>query len=240
MNKPHDYIPGDLESVKFRHRREAYHRGLETIQSLGYSTADLIHHFPAFAGHMTLARYFSLYEAYKATLGLAGHIAEIGVFKGASTLLFAKLVEIFEPNSLTQVHGFDWFQGNKPSADEPGIVPGADVESFERLNTLIQAQNLQHVVRIHPLDVTRELDAFFERYSHLQFKLVFLDAGMYDVVKAALPHFWARLNKGGYLLLDQFNFDIAPGETRAVRELLPDASVRTFPQGWMPSAYIVK
>jgi hypothetical protein len=84
------------------------------------------------------------------------------------------------------------------------------------------------------------LSTFFEKYDHLQFKLVFLDAGMYEVVRAALPQFWPRLNKGGYLLLDQFNFDIAPGETRAVREMLPDAQVRTFPHGWMPSAYIIK
>ncbi|MDI3296596.1 class I SAM-dependent methyltransferase [Janthinobacterium tructae] len=240
IKKPHDYIPGELESVKFSHRRESYYQGLEKIKSLGYTTEDFIHHFPAFTGHMTLGRFFSLYEAYKATLGLAGHIAEIGVYKGASTLFFAKMVELFEPNSLTQVHGFDWFQGNQPSASEPGIVPGADVETFERVSALVEAQNLQHVVHIHALDVTRELDAFFEKHSHLQFKLVFLDAGMYEVVKAALPHFWSRLNKGGYLVLDQFNFDIAPGETRAVRELLPDAQVRTFPHGWMPSAYIVK
>lgn len=240
MKKPHDYVPGPLESTKFAHRREGYYEGLERIKSLGYTTEDLLHHFPAFVGHMTLARFLALYEAYKATLGLAGHIAEVGVFRGASTMLFAKLVEIFEPNSLTQVHGFDWFQGNMPSSAESNIVPGADVESLERVTSLVEAQKLQHIVRIHPIDVTKELDAFFEKHSHLQFKLVFLDAGMYEVVRAALPHFWKRLNTGGYLLLDQFNFDIAPGETRAVRELLPDVSVRTFPFGWMPSAYIVK
>src|SRR6185436_4138957 len=101
MKTPHDYIPGQLESSKFAHRREPYYQGLERIKSLGYTTEDFLHHFPAFVGHMTLARTLSLYEAYKATLGLAGHIAEVGVFRGASTLLFAKLVEIFEPNSLT-------------------------------------------------------------------------------------------------------------------------------------------
>jgi hypothetical protein len=40
--------------------------------------------------------------------------------------------------------------------------------------------------------------------------------------------------------LDQFNFDIAPGETQAVKEFMPDAEIRTFPWGWMPTAYIVK
>ena len=240
LKKPHDFIPGQLESQKFSHRKESYYRGLETIKSLGYSFEDLLHHFPAFVGHMTLARFLCLYEAYKSTLGLAGHIAEVGVFRGASTLLFAKLTQLFEPESLTQVHGFDWFKGNQPSKSESGIVPGADAESLERLTSLIEAQQLQHCVRIHALDVATELDAFFSEFPHLQFKLVFLDAGMYSVVKAALPHFWERLNVGGYLILDQYNFEVAPGETAAVREILPDVQVRTFTFGWMPSAYIVK
>jgi predicted O-methyltransferase YrrM len=239
-SKPNDFVPGQLESQKFAQRRESYYRGLEVIKSLGYSVEDLLHHFPAFVGHMTLGRFLCLYEAYKATLGLAGHIAEVGVFRGASTLFFAKLTELLEPGSLTQVHGFDWFRGNRPSASETGIVPGADSESLERITSLINAQGLGHCVRIHVLDVASEIEAFFARFPHLQFKLVFLDAGMYDVVKSALPHFWERLNVGGYLVLDQFNFEIAPGETKAVRELLPDVQVRAFDFGWMPSAYIVK
>jgi predicted O-methyltransferase YrrM len=87
------------------------------------------------------------------------------------------------------------------------------------------------------MDVTKELDAFFEAHPHLRFKIVFLDAGMYEVVKACLPHFWERLNKGGILILDQYNFEVAPGETQAVTEFLKDKEVRTFPYGWMPTAY---
>ncbi len=105
---------------------------------------------------------------------------------------------------------------------------------------MISAQELQHCVRIHVLDVATEIEAFFSRFPHLQFKLVFLDAGMYEVVKAALPYFWERLNVGGYLILDQFNFEVAPGETKAVRDFLPDVQINSFTFGWMPSAYIIK
>lgn len=240
LSKTRDFVPGQLESQKFSHRRQSYYDGLATMKTLGYSFEDLLHHFPAFVGAMTLSRFLCLYEAYKATLGLAGHIAEVGVFRGAGTLFFAKLTELFEPNSFTQVHGFDWFKGNQPSASETGIVPGADSESLERVTALIKAQQLEHCVRIHALDLTKDLDTFFSRFSHLQFKLVFLDAGMYEVVKSVLPRFWERLTVGGYLILDQFNFEVAPGETRAVKELLPDVEIRTFPFSWMPSAYIIK
>ena len=65
-------------------------------------------------------------------------------------------------------------------------------------------------------------------------------AGVYEVVSKSLPYLWERLTAGGIMLFDQYNFDVAPGETRAVREFLPHAKVRTFPNGWMPNAYIVK
>jgi hypothetical protein len=240
MKKKMDYVPGSMETIKFEKKKKAYYEGIQTIKSLNYEVEDFITYFPCFTGHLTLARYLSLYDCYQKTLGLAGHIAEVGIYKGGALLFLTKLTQIYEPNTLTQVHGFDWFQGNNPSEKEKNIVSGSDAESFERLTTLIKAQELENTVLVHKMDVTKELDDFFEKYPHLQFKIVFLDAGMYEVVKACLPHFWNRLVKGGIMIFDQFNFEVAPGETKAVTEFFKDKEIRTFPNGWMPNAYIVK
>lgn len=240
MKSKKDYIEGEFETQKFADRKEPYYRSLKIIKDLNYGIEDFIHYFPCFVGHMTLARFLSLYECYKKTLGIAGHIAEVGIYKGASLLFFTKLVQLFESQTITQVHGFDWFKGNEPGEFDTKIVWHGDAESYERVMKLIKAQSLQNIVFLHKLDVTKELEAFFDEHSHLQFKLVFLDAGMYKVVKAALPIFWERLTTGGYLILDQYNHEVAPGETKAVKEIIPDAKVRTFPFGWMPTAYIVK
>lgn len=234
------YTPGNLESSKFQSLKPKYYEGLRKIFQLGYSSEDLLHHFPAFTGSLTLARYLAIYELYRKTLGVSGHIAEIGVYKGACSLLLAKLTQIFEPRSLVQVHGFDWFKGTVPTLEEPNVREGSYAESEERLRNLISAQELDSIVKVHNLDVTTDLPDFFGRHTHLQFKLVFLDAGLYSVVKEAVLHFWPRLNRGGVLILDQYNFDLAPGETRAIQEFLPDAKIETFPWTWLPSAYIVK
>ncbi len=237
-----DYIPGEFESSKFSHLKNDYYNGLEVIKSLNYSEDDLIHYFPAFAGHLTLARYLTLYESFKMTQGIAGHIAELGVYKGAGSLLFAKLCQIFEPNSLTQVHGFDWFAGGDPSEEERKHVnPGCYSESKKRLTQLIAAQKLSHILKIHDLDLSgEEIHDFFEQHKHLRFKLVFFDAGLYDVVKNALPVFWQRMEVGGIIVFDQYNFDVAPGETLAVKEVLPNIKVNTWNWGWMPNAFIIK
>jgi len=60
------------------------------------------------------------------------------------------------------------------------------------------------------------------------------------VVRTALPLIWERVTPGGIVILDQYNFEVAPGETVAVREVLPNARVRTLSPAWMPTAYIVK
>ena len=235
-----DYNDGKFETRKFAGRRAPYYAGLAELLALGYSKEDLIHHFPSFVGHMTLSRFIALYELYKMTLGVAGHIAECGVYRASGTLSLAKLVRIFEPESLTLVHGFDWFQGTKPTAEEPNVCEGSYKEDYDRVLRLVRAQGLENLVHIHKLDLTTELDGFFEQNAYMQFKLVLLDAGQYDIVKACIRNFWPRLTSGGIMVFDQFNHELSPGETRAIKEFLPDAKIRTFPWGWMPTAYVVK
>jgi hypothetical protein len=128
------YRYGELESVKFEASREGYYEGLIQIKSLGYEVEDFIHHFPCFVGHLTLSRFLCLYELYKRSLGIAGHIADVGVFKGASLLFFSKLVQLFESSSLTQVHGFDWFKGCEPGEGEELLVRGESSQYSRHTN----------------------------------------------------------------------------------------------------------
>lgn len=114
---------------------------------------------------MTLSRFLALYEVYKMTLGVAGHIAEAGVYKGAGTLFLAKLTQIFEPESLTLVHGFDWFEGTKVTPEETNVMDGSYKEDYSRLMRLIQAQKLDHLVHIHKLDLRTELDSSLKKIS---------------------------------------------------------------------------
>ena len=239
---PRPFRQGDLETRKFAHRRDDYWRGLQDMVAMGFSPADLIHHAPAFAGEINLARFLALYEAYKATLGLAGHIAEFGIYMGTNVLFFAKLARLFEPASLTLVHGFDWFRGVQPEGEEARLVDsGAYTASFETVSRLVTTQHLDDIVRLHDMDLASDaLAEFIDGHGHLQFRLVVLDCGLYTVVRNCIERIWPRLVPGGWLVLDNFNHETSPGEARAVRELLPGLKVRTFPFCAQPTAYIVK
>jgi hypothetical protein len=238
---PRGYIDGTMETRRFSERREAYWKGIHEILGMGIAPSDLIHHAPAFAGHINLARYLALYEAYKMALPFAGHIAEAGIWKGTCSIFFAKLLRVFEPDSNTLVHGFDWFKGARLEGDEVGLVQdGLYAASFEWVAKLVSVQHLDDVVRLHNLDLARDLPGFFAAHPHLQFKLVFLDCGLYKVVRACLEHFWPRLTPGGVLILDNFNHETAPGETAAVREILPGRPIRSFGFACQPTAYLIK
>lgn len=248
-----------MEYTKFAHRREPYHNALAEMQSMGFAFEDIIHHHPSFVGHMNLARFLALYETFRKTLGLAGHIAEVGVWKASGLLHFAKLTRIFEPESATLVHGFDWYKGTIWGRDEAtdkvqslirksatsdeetrAKTDGEAQELYEKICKLIEIQDLGNTVHLHNIDVTTELGTFFQKHPHIQFRIVFMDIGSYEATRACIPHFWPRLVPGGIMILDQFNHEMSPGETRAVRELLPDLRVHAFTFTNHPSAYIVK
>ena len=217
---------------------EAAGQKFETLQ---YRPDDFYDHFPCFTSAKNISRFISFYECYKKTLGISGHIAEVGVYRGAVSFFFTKLGLLYEPQGLTQVHGFDWFR--KPEGDNAPKFPdpASYYEPFERISTVVNVQGLQTHFLLHKLDVLTELEDFFKENDYLRFKIVFLDAGRYDLVAKCINEFWPRLSQGGILILDQFNFEVAPGETLAVRDLLPeDAVIRTFPNGWMPTAYVIK
>jgi hypothetical protein len=158
-----------METIKFAERKKPYYEGLEAIKNMGYDIEDFIHHFPCFTGHMTISRFLAFHDIYQKTLGLAGHIAEIGVFKGDTLLFFAKLAQIFESESLTQIHGFDWFKGSDPSEFETGIPNGSYTESYERVKKLIEVQQLQNLIRLHKMDVTKEFLIFGKDLTRVVF-----------------------------------------------------------------------
>lgn len=238
MKDPKSHIDGALETVKFSQKKAKYYESLPKILSLGHEKADYLHHFPAFVGTQTLLRNITLYELYNDIRGVAGHIAEIGVYKGAASLLFGKLIEIFESQTLTMVHGFDNFQGTRAVPENPLQVQGGNLSDEQQLRELIRLQGLENTVKIHTLDAEKDFPAFFERHPHLRFKLVFLDSGTYEVTSEAIKAFWPRLNVGGIMIFDQYNNEVAPGETRAVTELLANEKIEALRSSWMPNAFV--
>jgi len=50
---------GQFELRKFASQKPEYYQSLQQILALGFDPSDYIHYFPAFAGHLTIARFIS-------------------------------------------------------------------------------------------------------------------------------------------------------------------------------------
>jgi len=225
------------ERNKFKDRRVLYNEYIEWLKEEDISIDEFMNNSTAFIGDMQLNRVLTIYELYKKTIGLAGHIAEVGVFKGAGSLLLAKLVKQFEPESFTMVHGFDSFM-KTPKSIENRLYSNSN--DYERLLKLKKLQNVDGILQIHKLDILKELDEFFENSPQIKFKFIFMDIGSYEVMKAAIPIFYKHLLPKGIMVFDHYSLQVAPDETIALSEVLPNAVVRTIPNSWTPNAYIVK
>ncbi len=240
MAEMRSHIDGTLETIKHAKRREKYYENLPKILELGHEKEDLLHYFGAFVGDLTLIRAMSLIDAYKQTKHICGHISEIGVYRGASSILFAKLIRIYEQDSLTMCHGFDNFMGTKAVNENPLQVNGGNITSEMQLRELIRLQELDNILKIHKLDAEKDFPEFFDKNPHLRFRLVFVDSGTYEVVSESIKNFWPRMLTGGIMIFDQFNCEVAPGETRAICEFLPNEKIETFSPAWMPNAFVRK
>lgn len=241
--KNKNWDTGIYEHKKFSRLRMPYKKLIKNFER-NFNTNELIEYFPIFAGELTLSRYLTIYEYYKKTQNLTGHIGEVGSYKGASLIFLGKLVSMFEKNSLTMVHGFDWFKGNIPDKnnDAKYLKKFSEKHNYQKLLNVIKDQNLDNLIKVHKLDVTKELKKFFSKKenSHIFFKFVFLDSGTYKVTKSAIKVMWDRLVPGGIMVFDQLYFELAPGETRAKNQTLAKFKVKKIPNSWMPNGYILK
>ena len=238
LQDPHAYAGA---KNKFKDLDADFHKQINSILALGLPPIDLIHQFPIHNGYVNLARYLFLYDLYKQCYQLSGHLADLGTWKGASFFFMAKLVKIFEPLTLTQVHGFDWFEGMKQTAGEDDTTSeGTYAYDYTTLLKLIQIQEFEDIAILHKMDLTTDLGPFFEKSPYLRFKMVFIDCGTTKVIDKSLEYFWPRLVQGGILIMDHYNCESSPSESKLLEKYVGKNHIRQSPFTRSPTAYVIK
>tara|TARA_X000001316_G_scaffold11987_2_gene5205 strand:- start:164 stop:880 length:717 start_codon:yes stop_codon:yes gene_type:complete len=227
-------------NAKLDDQDETYFAFISQLDDLYDTPKDLIFNYPAYVGAPNLARTLGFYEIYKQVHDVAGHIADIGSSKGRTLLLFAKLVQLFESNNYTEVHGFDWFKGMHREEYESSKGEPMYVGNYERLKKLIEVQGLDGFTAINKLDLTKDLPGFFEQNPHCRYKLIYLDCGINHVMETCLEHFWPRLVTGGILVMDHYNHQVSPNESDIVDKYVGNRPIKQIPTVRLPTAYIVK
>lgn len=175
-----------------------------------------------------LPRLYSLVLNIKNVLdtGIAGDLAELGVYRGNSAAVLAYYARLHGRNLVL----FDTFEG----FDKQDLV-GADVSKhmgfsdtlLDLVRQLVGGDGTQFVKGRFPQSVPSEL-------HNARFCLAHIDCDLYEPMKASLDFFYPRLSAGGLLILHDYANPHWDGIKRAVDEfcatiperpvLLPDKS----------------
>lgn len=196
---------------------------------------DLVYNFPVYAGHVNIARLLTFYEIYKQTMNVSGHIADLGTWKGYSLFTWSSLTEIFEPNGNTDVYGFD---NGKGMLQNGAIKYSFD---FDNVQNIIDEKGIKNTYMVDmDLSDPKAIEAHFEKNPFMKFKLVFMDIGVPEVLRAALPIFWKNMSPGGILVMDHYNSEICHEESNIALEVTEGRNVHCIPWNRNPTAYIIK
>jgi hypothetical protein len=225
---------------KFKEVDDKYFEYIDELMNWNIPAKDLIFQFPAYVGYVNLARFLFFYDLYKKTINLNGHIADVGTWKGASFLFMAKMVKLFEPYNTTQVYAFDWFQGMDPGKDDDKAQAGNYRADFDSLNKLVELQGLSDIAIINKMDVITELAPYFEDRPWMRFKFVFIDCGIEGVLESSMANFWPRLVNGGVLVLDHYNSEASPTESRILEKYIGNLPILQAPFNRQPTCFVVK
>jgi hypothetical protein len=253
-------MPIDLEKRPARQPDDAYvAAGLAEMLSARAGDPGLYDGAVAnYLRRIHVGKILALWEAFRLVQDMPGHIVELGVFKGQSLLLFAKFMELMNPNDRScSVIGFDNFSGFTGVHAKDGaidtrvdkVVGGwSPADWYDDLKRHIHLFDFDRFVGHKPRielvegDICETVETFAKERAGTCIRLLNLDCDMYEPTLAGLKHLYDMVLPGGVILLDEFAFDQFPGEASAVREFfgprLP--RIRKFPFYSNPGGYIIK
>lgn len=188
------------------------------------------------------------YDLFQRTLDVPGDIIECGVFKGAGLIYWAKLLQIFSPNSLKRVLAFDIFgpfknvqlKGAEHEVAELHDAIGQGI-SLDGIRSTIFEAGLSARVELIAGDITETAQEYVTRNYGFRISLLHLDLDTYAGTRAALEAFWPKMSRGGLVVFDEYGVR-GMGEADAVDEFFRDTGVQPIvvPFGETPTAYLLK
>lgn len=207
------------------------------------------HDFHFYCDSERFRKLFAKQELVKMIAGLPGDIIDAGVFKGSSTILFAHLLDFYQPNSRSKVVAFDMFAEEFPAAksDEMTAVKthqlNYDPLAYENLKSVIDQQNLSHRIEIVKGDITETLPEYLNKRPGCRISLLHCDLDIYEPTLKALQHCWPRIVKGGLVVCDEYAVEMW-GEATAVDEFLASIdsppTLKAISNATSPTAYFIK
>ena len=186
------------------------------------------------------------YSIFCKSLKAPGAIVECGVFKGVSFSRYAMYRKIHNMEGKLLI-GFDAF-GLFPETsfeDDQQLrgkfieIAGKEGISIEQLNTVLENKSCSINTQLIKGDICETVPIYVKDNPSFKISFINLDVDIYEPSKSVLENLYPLLTSGGVLLLD--NYNVFPGETKAVDDYFKDKDVIIQKEGInKPIYYVVK
>lgn len=195
------------------------------------------------------------HDFFNKTKHLPGDIVEVGVFKGSGVATFSKMIEIYCPNSIKKVIGFDIFDPEKSEEvlnkdatgdkDSMNIVYSriqSEDRTLQSVKTRIRNMNISNNSILIEGDVEETLPKFILENPGQRISLLYIDVDIERPTYNALKYLWDRVVPGGFIVFDEYEyhkFTESNGVDTFLKERKLEFTLQTT--NWLaPTCYIKK
>ena len=190
-------------------------------------------------------------ELYLNIKDIVGDILEFGVFKGASVALWSKLIDMYEPNSITKVIGFDFFNSQQVIDELDGLNKAMMTDVINRVNKDdlslkgVQANLTEFNSSRYKLiqgDAVNTSSIFINNNPGLKIKLLYMDLDVGEPTYKILLKLWNNVSINGIIVFDEYAYhqwDESVGVDKFLKTI--HGKYEQFPTGiYSPTFYIKK
>ena len=156
------------------------------------------------------SRAYFLYQCIINLKNLNGEVAECGSFKGGTAYMFAKITK-------DKISIFDTFEGM------PDLITEHDTHKAGDLNDT----SIEHVTNL--LKNFNHLDIYqgffsdtFKTLEDKKYKFVHCDADIYTSIMDVNNYFYDRMEKGGMIVYDDYDWASTEGAQKAILDFFDD------------------
>ena len=183
--------------------------------------------------NMVIQKLFTKINIYNNTKHLYGDILEFGVFKGASLALWLQLKKTYEPNSSTQIIGFDFFNcsdtiNSLNDSSQNLILMKQVLNRAESSDLDINSikQKCDNIIENSTIlikgDASLTSKTFNDDNPGARIRIMYLDMDVEEPTYNVLHNLWNKIVIGGYIVLDEYGhhkWDESNGVDRFLKEV---------------------
>ena len=146
---------------------------------------------------------------------IPGHIAEVGVYDGRNSVLFGKLIKLYNEQSVRQYIGFDTFEGfTERDLGRDGLLKVHKNKfkdcSLEGVKKRCFDNNVEDIVEFFKGDCVNSVPEILKNHKgkkfqkgHGKFALLYIDCNAFFPAIESMQNFFPYMVPGGYIVIDE-------------------------------------